>query len=361
MSISGQGRKRVTLAQVAERAGVSVSTASSILNGRSSELRIAEETRLRVTGVANDLDYTPNLLVKSLKSGRTNVISFFNAFRTRTRGDLFMDRLAALIEVAAGDAGYDVLVHTNFARSPEETYQFLNGGTADAVILFAPFADDPLLALLRGSRLPTVLIFSSDPSGTIPSVSDDPESGLGTVAKRLVELGHHRVLPLIEIGPSVRDAEIRIKTLRSALESLGVELLEPTAVEPDSKQLAEDLPAILADANQPTAIFCWRDFLAYRVLEACNELNWEIPKRFSVIGYDGIHWPASTPHEATSVVADIEELALQTFRLIGELVNGSTPEQKVLRVKTDLLLGSTLGPATIFEPPLSTLINLEQQ
>jgi DNA-binding LacI/PurR family transcriptional regulator len=192
-------------------------------------------------------------------------------------------------------------------------------------------------------------------------VSDDPIDGLGSVAKKLFELGHRRVLPLIEIGPSVRDAEIRIHALRSALEALGVEFLEPTAIEPDTAKLIEDLPAIWSDAKNPTAIFCWRDLLAYRVLEACNELGWDIPSKFSVVGYDGIHWPAATPHEAASVVADIEELALQTFTLINELVDGIVPDQKVLRVRTDFLPGTSLGPAPDFQLQLSSLINLEQQ
>jgi len=343
-----EGRKRTTLANVAELAGVSVSTASSILNGRSGELRIADDTQRRVQDAALQLDYTPNLLVRSLKSGRTNVISFYNAFRMRTLGDLFMDRLAAMIEVAAGEAGYDVLVHTNFNRSPEATYQFLNGGTADAVILFAPFADDPLLHLLRGSRLPTVLIYSSDPSGVLPSVSDDPVEGLGMVAKRLHELGHTNILPLIEVGPTVRDAEIRIQALRTALLGFGIELLEPAAVEADPARLAEDLPSLWEAANRPTAIFCWRDFLAYSLLQACNELDWSIPDKFSVVGYDGIHWPSATSHEAASVLADTEELATATLALINQLVDGKQPENKVLKVKTELIPGTTLGPAPIY-------------
>lgn len=344
---------------MAELAGVSVSTASSILNGRSTELRIADETRLRVTNAALELDYTPNLLVKSLKSGRTNVISFFNAFRTRTLGDLFMDRLAAMIEVAAGEAGYDVLVHTNFARSPEETYQFLNGGTADAVILFAPFADDPLLQLLRGSRLPTVLIFSTDPLGVLPSVSDDPINGLRTVAANLVQLGHKRILPLIETGPAVRDAEIRLQALRKALSDLGVTLLEPAAVEASAAKLAVDLPQLMEDAGSPTALFCWRDFLAYEVLEASNELGWSVPEKFSVIGYDGIHWPATTPHEAASVVVDVEQLAKTTFQLINQLVDGTPPADQILRVRTDFVPGTTLGPAPVSPAISSSIINLE--
>jgi DNA-binding LacI/PurR family transcriptional regulator len=66
------------------------------------------------------------------------------------------------------------------------------------------------------------------------------------------------------------------------------------------------------------------------------------------VGYDGIHWPSATSHEAASVLADTEELATATLALINQLVDGKQPENKVLKVKTELIPGTTLGPAPIY-------------
>src|SRR5579863_8684747 len=142
---------RTRLHEVASLAGVSVSTVSLVLAGKADRLRISESTRARVRGAAEDLNYAPNLLTRSLRRGRTHVLSFYSTFRLREESDLYMDTLSSAIERAGGEAGYDILVHCNFGRSPKEIYQFLNGGLADGLILFAPQPDDPLLALLHKS------------------------------------------------------------------------------------------------------------------------------------------------------------------------------------------------------------------
>ncbi|HLP00040.1 MAG TPA: LacI family DNA-binding transcriptional regulator, partial [Fimbriimonas sp.] len=109
-------RSRSTLHDVAGAAGVSASTVSAVLAGKSGHRRISEETRTKVFTAASALGYTPNLLHRSMRRGRTNVISFYNAFRNRARGDLYLDRLSEGLEHAGGELGYDILVHCNYSR-----------------------------------------------------------------------------------------------------------------------------------------------------------------------------------------------------------------------------------------------------
>ena len=335
---------RITLAEVASHAGVSLSTASFVLNGKSGRLRISQGTHERVLASAARLDYTPNLLVKSMQSGRTNVISFFNAFRVRTIGDLYMDRLSATLEVAAGDAGYDLLMHCAFHRTNEETYRFLNGGQIDAVIMFAPISDDPLLPLLRASKLPVVLVNSCDPAGQLPSVKDDVMGAMDSVAQQLVQNGHSRIAALVEPGDDVRDADERVGALRVGLQRRGITLKNPIMVSGSSDGLVRELPLFMNQENAPTALFCWRDHLAYQVLEASNLLGWRVPEKFSVVGYDGLHWPAATHHEAASVHIDLHQLAQETVRLIDTLIQAKEPEISQVEIATSFKPGTTLGP-----------------
>lgn len=342
--LTKNGTKRITLAEVANRAGVSLSTASFVLNGKGTTLRISELTRDRVIAAAAELDYTPNLLVKGMQSGRTNVLSFFNAFRSRTLGDLYMDRLMASLEIAARDRGFDMLVHCAFHKSAQETYRFLNGGRADGVIVFAPFEDDPLLPYLRTSRMPVVLINSNDPQGVLGSVREDTAGGMRAVAQALVGNGHTRILPLVEVGPQVHDAEERVRCLKDSLAELGISLLSPEVVEPNSRAIEAKLPEIL-ERTGATVVFCWRDYLAYQLLEAAEKLGIEVPREISVVGFDGIHWPSSTAHQAASVRIDLSQLAATTVATLDDLVqnSGGPRTQKVIEAK--LVTGSTLGPA----------------
>jgi LacI family transcriptional regulator len=153
---SSQATSRSTLAQVARQAGVSTATASLVLRGKGETHRIASETRARVRRAAEELDYAPNLLVRSMQKGSTQVLSFFNAYREPNEPtDIYLGHLLTAIQRATGERGCDLLVHCDFSREPRETYSFLNGGRADGLLLFAPEVEEPLLPLLRRSRLPT--------------------------------------------------------------------------------------------------------------------------------------------------------------------------------------------------------------
>ena len=87
-----QGRTR--LLEVAARAGVSATTASLVLSGKARDRRISDEAHRRVRLAAQELNYTPNLLTRSLKRGRTHIVSFYNAFRNRESHDIYMEKLA---------------------------------------------------------------------------------------------------------------------------------------------------------------------------------------------------------------------------------------------------------------------------
>lgn len=333
MSSQERRRPRTTLNDVALRAGVSATTASLVLGGKAKNHRIATATYQRVQEAASDLDYSPNLLVHSIQRGRTHVVSFYNSFRHRLTNDLYMDQFSTAVENAAGRYGYDVLVNCNFRRSPEDAYRFLNGGQADGMLFFAPLSGDPLLPLLRESRLPVVIVNSRDEAGVLPSVRDDVHQGMRQVAEALIGLGHHRIAAVTEEGTDFRDARERISLLRSFLSEQGQELPERLVVpyRGDGRMVVQQ---ILAEQDAPTAIFCWRDRLAYYLLEACEEIHIAVPEQVSIIGYDGVHWPAATQHVAASVEVDLQRVADASIRLLDRYIRGEelTVTQEVVPV-----------------------------
>lgn len=336
-------RERTTLSEVALLAGVSPSTVSLVLTGKSDERRIPQETRDRVRQAAEDLNYAPNLLTRSLRRGRTHVLSFFSSFRHRDWGDLYMERISSAVETAGGEFGYDILVHCNFRRSLKETYQFLNGGMADGLLFFAPDASDPLLEMLRNSSLPVVIINGRDPLGDVPSVADDVESGMAAVVDRLVHLGHRRIAALASTGTDVRDSDLRIGLLGRELAARGLDL--PS----ERVQLAgaDPLPALerlLAAPERPTALFCWHDRLAYRSLEALDRLGVSVPEELSLIGYDGLHWPSTSQHICSSVEVDLGAIARDAVRLLDQAIADPSLKGVHLRVPVGFRQGTTCAP-----------------
>lgn len=336
--------ERTRLQEVAIKAGVSASTVSLVLAGKAAGRRISPDTQARVAKIAEDLNYAPNLLTRSLRRGRTHVLSLFSSFRHREEGDLYMDKLSTAIEVAGGAAGYDILVHCNFRRSPKEIYQFLNGGLADGLLLFAPRRDDPLLSLLRKSSLPVVLLNSHDPLGKYPSVVDDEDGGIALVANRLLEIGHRRIAVLSGDSDDARDADSRVARLVKRLAEHGVEV-------PDRWRLHsgdDAMPAVselFGASDSPTAIFCWHDRLAYNVLAAADILGIPVPEQVSVIGYDGLQWPSITKHVAASVHVDLNDFASEAVRILDDSIRG------VVGAAARVVLPVTFEDGTSLAPP----------
>lgn len=324
---TGQGniRTRYTLQDVADMAGVSATTVSVVLAGNATKRRISEDTYQRVRGAAAALGYTPNLLHRSLRRGRTNVISLYNAFRNREWSDLYMDRLSSAVEHAGGTLGYDVLVHCNFQRDTTETYEFLNGGLADGLILFGPLTDDPLLPLLRNSNLPTVLVGSRG-EPTLPSVNDDEVTGIRLAAEALVARGHRKIAAVVPKNP------IRVQRLQGELTRLGVELPDAQVI-PWNDSPRETVANIQKLSSSPTALFVWHDRTAYCIAEACVDAGIRVPQDLSIVGYDGLVWPSTTGHVIASVVVPLDRMAQAAVRILDRQISGeATPSSETIPV-----------------------------
>jgi LacI family transcriptional regulator len=316
---------RPSLNDVAKRAGVSASTVSLVLAGKAKERYISDEVILRVQQAAVSLDYSPNILVRSMQRGRTNILSFFNCFRyDQSPQDLYTIGLFTAAAHAAGVHGCNLLLFCDYSPSPEQTYHTLNGGHSDGALIFAPRIDDPLLPYLRQSRLPVVLVNGSDEAGALSSVRDDVESGIRAVADRLVALGHRRIGILTALDAGNADARHRVALLMRYLERAGspVAPKHVVAVTFDGAEIRETVKQIMALPDAPTVLFCWDDFVGYRVLESCKELGISVPERMSVIGYDDIAWPSRTLHRLASVRVDLTALADRAVDMLTKLVQG---------------------------------------
>lgn len=331
--------KRTTLTEVARVAGVSPATASMVLSGKGEGVRIASATAERVRAIAMDLDYSPNLLVRSLQKGSSGVLAFFSAFRVVASEDVYMDQLSRGLELAAGRRGYDLLLHCAFDRTAEQTYQAINGGRADGLLLFAPHDDDPVLTLMRKSRLPCVLLNTRDIEQCLPSVKDDFAHGMKCVADALADLGHRHIGALHYGSIASPDAAERINELDKNLALHGI--VRPPEYTVDGRRLpGAGVEQLLALPDRPTAIFCCNDKTASETVDYLEGKGVRVPEEISVIGYDGLRWPSAHRHRVATVVVDIKA---QAARAVDLLIDGPV-DSRDITVPTVFDPGTTLGP-----------------
>lgn len=208
----------VTLAEVAQHAGVSASTVSYVLSGKRS---ISTTTRQRVEQSIRELGYHPNAGARALASSRSNIIALMVPLRTDMYVPVMME-IAIAVATTARTHGYDVLLLTG-EEGPDAVRRVTGSGLADAMILMDVELDDERLPLLRGTDQPSVLIgLPADTSG-LTCVDLDFKATGALCVEHLAMLGH-RDIAVIGEAPAVYErhtgfAERTLDGLRSRARS----------------------------------------------------------------------------------------------------------------------------------------------
>lgn len=291
--------RRVTIAEVATAAGVSIGTVSRVLNNSPN---VREGTRLRVLHVMKSLNYRPSRSAERLSRGNTRTVVILVPFLTRPS---VAARLAGAIGVL-DDEGFDTVVRN--VETPDQRDRHLDALTtrneADGAVVMSLRLSGAHLDALRGSNVPLTMVDSEAP-GVPCTVADDIHGG-SLATEHLIGLGHSRIG---FVGDSPDDdfgftsTRRRLLGYRRTLSRHRIDY-DPGIVRlgPHSASVAEELAADLLDLSEPpTAIFAASDTQALGVLAAAEKAGHSVPSELSVMGYDDIETAAqlglSTVHQ----------------------------------------------------------------
>lgn len=348
---------RPTLAAVAARAGVSVSTASLVFSGRGP---VSDAMRERVQAAAAELDYAgPDPTARSLRRGSTGVIGVVTE---DSLADTFRDpmNLALLdgIGDGLGDERLGLLVIPRVSTHPNRDAGIdLAAAPIDAAILLGCSTDvAPSVAALRRRRVPVVAI-EAMPMDDVVAIDLDNRDASRRGAEHLRELGHRRVavitLPLdsARTRGEVTAARLAASAAHTTIERLaGVREVLPDAVAYSASGSSVDEGARLArellDApasGRPTAIVAQSDLLAVGVIRAAEQLGLEVPRDVSVLGFDGVRLEGAIEGILTTLV----QPAVEKGRLAAEAVLSALAERgdAPASLHSELRIGTTTGPA----------------
>ncbi|CAM5231180.1 LacI family transcriptional regulator OS=Streptomyces tendae OX=1932 GN=GUR47_38025 PE=4 SV=1 [Streptomyces tendae] len=178
----------VTLAEVAQHAGVSASTVSYVLSGKRS---ISTTTRQRVEESIRKLGYHPNAGARALASSRSNIIALMIPLRTDMYVPVMME-IAIAVAAGARTHGYDILLLTG-EEGPDAVRRVTGSGLADAMILMDVELDDERLPLLRGTDQPSVLIGLPADTEGLTCVDLDFRATGALCVEHLAQLGHRDI------------------------------------------------------------------------------------------------------------------------------------------------------------------------
>jgi DNA-binding LacI/PurR family transcriptional regulator len=344
-------RKRPTLAELAQAAGVNKSTASRALRGDSV---IASTTRARIQQLARDLEYEPNASARRLYSARTDLIAFSAPAPSRAVGenDPFVVELlhAVMDEASANDL--DVFVCRPKPGTLElSTYRRIVGGRhADGFILMDVRPDDARLPYLCAQRFPHVLFGRSaldlDEAHMYPYpwVEVDNRAGARIGTEHLIQLGHMRIA-FLGCGDAFTFEVDRRNGYQDALNAAGIsaepELCTPAgATQDDGYRLTRDL---LVSEHPPTAIFAVSDVLAVGAMRAVHDAGVTVGREFPVMGFDGLGLGEYVQPQLTTIKQPIRQVGNLLVKLLVATLQGESAPEHLLLPPELIVRSSTVG------------------
>lgn len=323
---------KITLAQVADFAGVSSSTVSRYLSGANP---VAPDKAEAIERAIRELNYRPNLVARGLATGRTMTVGvltqeLLSSFFSETMHGV-EDGLAAHNYEAVYASG-----HWESAREERHLNSMVGRGV-DGVILIQPSIQKEVIEHFAQFK-PIVVVGYQMDNARVPSLVFDQYQGAKLAMEHLLSLGHRRIAFIA--GPQSRsDADERKRAYVDALASVGIGY-DPALVESGGYVQAGGLEAMnkLLDKELAiTAVFAANDDSAYGAILALHRRGLRVPEDVSVVGFDDVHHSAYLVPPLTTVRQPLRQLGLETANAMVELIGGAQPKP-VLTHSLDLIV-----------------------
>jgi len=324
--------RRVTLQHVADRAGVSIATASRALAGAVASAASSE----RVLAAASELGYIPNESARSLRAERTMTIGVA-FFSLKLPGGL--DMLEGLSR-AFDESGHTLLIaDTGGNRSRFDTIlsRFLER-RVDALVCVNPDGVGPVLERYSEGGIPAVALISRGKGASgLPLISPSLEPAAGEVLRRLERLGHRRIALMLPGGEA--------GAFRSIWRLLRTTPLEATSIDPFAPAFSIRKAAeSFREVSGPTAVLTTYPF-ALQLLRECRELRIAVPRGLSIAAINDepmLSEMLETPLSAINV--DMAAFGRAAGKLVLDWLAGTPPARTTLVPVSNWIDRATVGP-----------------
>ena len=335
-----QQQKLATIEDVAAMAGVSIATVSRAIN---EPTKVADATRRKVAEAVARTGYTTNALARSLRMRRSNMILIL----APDVGDPNFSNILVGLETEASKRGYGLLIgNTQNDPSRETDYlRFISSNQADGLILFTghlPFG----FGQDRGeTRLPPTVAVNEPVTGqSIPFVGVDNVEGARVATEHLISQGHRRIA-FIGHSSSREINRLREAGYRAALEGAGIRIDPRLILDGDgtteSGRAAAEL-MFVRDAL-PSAFFCVNDATALGVIIALSTRRYELPRQFSVMGFDDISFASFVSPSLTTMKQPRHRIGEAAMELLLTLLADEQPKSTNILLRAELVVRSSVA------------------
>lgn len=315
---------RLTMAQLAELAGVDASTVSRALKGDAK--RVAPATMARIQALAAENGYQPHAMASALRTGRSGVVGVLMPALT----DVVMATMFEAMARTARTAGLQAVVattHGGHAAHRAAVSGLLQRGV-DGMILADSVLNRPISPELTESGIPFVCALR--PHGAHPVVEADDHGGGALAARHLLDLGHREVCVLA--GPTnVSTAARRLTGFRETLRAGGGSIAALRHGGFGVRDGHRAMRRLLRDADPPTAVFAVNDDNAVGAARALGEHGLRVGADIALVGYNDVDVSSYLPVPLTSVRNDLTRIGRTAMRLLHRRLQGETVTTVVIQ------------------------------
>ena len=319
-----------TIRDVAQAAGVSITTVSHVVNGTR---RVSDELAQRVTESMDELNYRPNIVARSLRLGQTKTLGLI----VPDNSNPFFAEVARAVEDDGYAHGYSVILcNSDSDRQKQQTYiRLLVDKQVDGVVFISSGASESSedLRYLAGEGIEVVIVDRDEPNVGGDVILLDNERAGYQATWHLVNLRHRRIACIT--GPSELTASRqRLDGYQHALRDAGIELSPAYVVSGDffldggETAIVELLKLDL----RPTAGFVCNDLMAIGAMRGARSMGLRIPEDLSIIGFDDIALAAAVFPALTTMVQPTSKMARMATTLLIERIQGQSANKEPQRI-----------------------------
>ena len=334
------GNRMITMKDVAERAGVSITTVSHVIN---KTRFVSDELARRVNRAIEELDYRPHQLAQSLRRGRTQTIAVLVSDIVNP----FFPEVVRGAEDSAKEHGYSlILCNTDEDPQTESFYiSLMIDRRVDGFIIAPSMAAEGSLLSLIKKEIPLVVIDRPMEKLSIDQVYSDNIDGAYQATKYLLDLGHKRIGLIMELE-GIRSFDDRRIGWEQALKEHGLsaisELVQQAGLEVEGA--AEAAKYLVEGPAQATAIFATNNLMTLGVLRYMKTHKVACPKDLSLVGFDDPEWAASFNPSITSVGQQSYEMGYKACDLLVSRMQERTSESRAVHLNCQLKIRESCAP-----------------
>jgi LacI family transcriptional regulator len=324
--------------ELAGKLGLSVTTVSRVLNGKSEKFRISKETSRKVLDAARKYHYSPNRIARGLKLEKTETIGLI----IPDIANPYFGSIAKTIEVEARNNGYSIILCDSLDDeiTEAELLQLLADRRVDGIIIAPTGRNSEHVKEIQEQGIPVMVIDRYFPDTSLPFVTTNNYLGALLATEHFIKMGH-RIIACIQGINGISANSERVKGYHDALQKHKIPVNEKLILGTDfgEENGYNQTKKLLALTERPTAIFALSNLISLGALRAVKEAQLIVPEDVSIVSFDEQPFSAFLTCPMTTVEQPREEIGKLAFQNLLKIIdNGNSEKMKNIMLNPRLII-----------------------